>query len=250
MKFNRIKELEEYIKLNKSVTNEQLIEKFNISMPTLRRDLNEVTNHNDFKKVYGGVVYTGSQETIKEITPIKLRQVSLIAEKQRIGSLAAELVADGDTIFLDSGTTTPYIVDYLKDKHVTIVTHSIDVIELVRCYDKLECICLGGKLRRENNSFYSNNENIPYNFDIAFIATVGISRPGGLSNLDFYDGLVKKNALAQANKVCLVADHSKFGITAYNRFSEFDNLDIIITDEEPQDEFLKICRKHQIKLIY
>ncbi|MBQ1323131.1 MAG: DeoR/GlpR transcriptional regulator, partial [Erysipelotrichaceae bacterium] len=122
MKYNRQKEMLAYIEDKRSVRNEELLEKFNVSIQTLRRDLKTFEDQGFIDKVYGGVIYNNHKESVSSVSPFEQRDQTNQEEKEYIGKLAAALVEDNDVIFIDSGTTAYRMLHYMKDvKNVTVI---------------------------------------------------------------------------------------------------------------------------------
>ena len=95
MKYDRLLEIENFIKEKKSLTIEELLETFDISIQTLRRDLKELEDKGSVKKVYGGVIYNDENGVID----IAYREVNLLQAKKEVGELASSLINDNDVIF-------------------------------------------------------------------------------------------------------------------------------------------------------
>ncbi len=243
MKYNRIKEIEEYIKEKKSLTLEELTNKFDISIQTLRRDLKELEEKGNIEKVYGGVIYKDGS-----VIDIGLRETGSLDKKRKIGELASSKVKENDVIFIDSGTTACQIVPYLK-KNITIVTHSLLVIKELENRKDLNTILIGGQYRSDIKSFVFDTSNIPYNFDLAFISTVGFDLKKGLTNNDFFEGNVKKQVLNHSKIKCVVLDDSKFGNVAFNKFADIKDIDIVISNEKVNKEYLNYFSKNKILYI-
>ena len=124
MKANRLDLIEEYILEHGNVSLPELSAVFQVSINTIRRDIAELVQRGKVKKVYGGVTING-----KTAPPVSVRENTYSAEKEAIGRLAAPLVRDGDTIYLDSGTTTPFILRNLTSvQSLTIISHSLRVL--------------------------------------------------------------------------------------------------------------------------
>ena len=120
MKANRLDLIEAYTVDRGSASLPELAEAFGVSINTLRRDIAELVQRGKIRKVYGGVTANDVS-----VTPISVRETTNSQEKQRIGELAAQLVNDGDTIFLDSGSTTPYLLACLEGKQeLTVISHN------------------------------------------------------------------------------------------------------------------------------
>lgn len=251
MKYNRLQVMEEYIKLHKSVTNDELLNEFNISIQTLRRDLKIFEDKGLINKVYGGVVYLEKVESKTTVSGIDERRHHLAQEKQKIGKLAANFVKDEDVIFVDSGTTAVCLIPYLKDtKNVVVISHCLDVMNALVDVPNVTGICAGGTLLRDSKTFIVDTTVYPYNYNKAFISTVGISLTHGLTNTNLQEGTVKNHVIKHAKEVFILADHSKFGIIAFNHFANYNDVDYIVTDSCPDDKYLRMLDNQHIKVIY
>ena len=146
----RLTQMENYIREHKSVSLETLCEVFGLSMNTVRRDVKDIIARTNIRKIYGGV-----SAQIDSIPPSFSVRLGINAEaKALIGMYAAQMVEDNDIIYIDSGTTTCQMVDYLHGKKsITIVTPSLDVINRAVSNPELTIVCLPGSLNRETFSF-------------------------------------------------------------------------------------------------
>lgn len=251
MKYNRQKEMLSYIKENNTVKNEELLEKFNISIQTLRRDLKIFEDQGLINKVYGGVIYNERKDSVTSVSPLDLREMSHSQEKEYIGKLAAALVENGDVIFIDSGTTAYRMLHYMKDlKNVTVISHCIDVMMAIRQLPNLTGICVGGVIQHDSGTFVIDSTFYPYNYNKAFISTVGISTSKSLTNTNLYEGAMKQHVISQSAANYILADHSKFDVVAYNHFADFTSIKGIITDKRPSDKFVNYFENNQIEIIY
>ena len=251
MKYNRQQEMIDFIRERRTVRNEDILRRFNISIQTLRRDISRFEEQGLVTKVYGGVVYNQTQETLRAVDSYETRVASCVEEKEYIGRLAARTVSDGDVIFIDSGTTAYRMLHYMKDlKNVIVISHSIDVMQALRSIPNIAGICAGGSLLHAAGSLMIDTSYYPYNYKKAFISTVGIDISGGLTNTVMQEGYMKSRAISQAAEVLLVADHTKFGVTAYNHFADLANIDVLITDRAPEAKFAGVLESEKVKLIY
>lgn len=249
MKLNRVEKIEKYIRQYDTVTNEQLCKEFNISLQTLRRDLKELEENDSIKKVYGGVI-SNTKSLTNKVDDISFRSTIHAKEKKKMGELASELVENGDVIFIDSGTTVCQIIPYLSHhENVTIVTHSVNVINMASKSPNLKCICIGGLLKPDTLSFAIDLTNRSFSFNKAFVATVGISSDG-LTNTDITEGRIKEYIIQQSDETYVLADHSKFEIKGFYHFADLHDLAGIITDQIPNDKMIQICNKYDINIIY
>lgn len=251
MKYNRLQAMEEYIKEHKSVSNEELIEKFNISIQTLRRDLKLFEDNGLISKVYGGVVYVEKTPNKTTVSGLDERRLTLANEKQKIGKLAASFVCDDDVIFVDSGTTTVNMIPFLKNtKNVVVISHCLEVMNALVDVPNVTGICAGGTLLADSKTFLIDTTFYPYNYNKAFISTVGISLTHELTNTNLQEGAVKRHIIKHAKEVYVLADHSKFGIIAFNHFANYNEVDYVITDKQPDDKYVGMLENNRIKVIY
>ena len=138
MKISRLNSIEEYVLAKQTVSIDELCEVFGVSKNTIRRDLNDLETRGHITKVYGGVTAV-SLSCSALSSPVKANIHS--SDKNIIGRLAANEVNDGDTIFIDSGTTTLCILRYLTSrKKLTIVTHSLAAMAEAAKYENMNLI--------------------------------------------------------------------------------------------------------------
>ena len=251
MKYNRQQEIETYIRDKKTVKNDELLKKFNISIQTLRRDLKALEEQGSITKVYGGVVNNDDQSLLKKVDSYETRNSSNTDEKEYIAKLASRLVDDNDVIFIDSGTTACRMLHYMQNlKNVTVISHCLDVMQELRFMPNITGICVGGTMLHAAGSFIIDTSFYPYNYNKAFISTVGISIAKGLTNTVMQEGYMKSHVISQASKVILLADHSKFDVVGYNHFADLSHINVVVTDRCPEDKYLSIFESNNTKIVY
>lgn len=250
MKANRLDLIEAYTLEHGTASLPELAETFSVSLNTIRRDVTELVGRGKIKKVYGGVTANDTA-----VTPISIRETTNSAEKERIGQLAATLVQSGDTIFLDSGSTTPYILPWLEEKQgLTIITHNLKVIEAASRLPNLHLIAVGGEYNHRTNDFSGiagSQETLSrYHIGKAFVATTAVSVRYGLANTSSLQAEMKQRIAAASDEIILMADHSKFSRSAVITFCPLDHLHAIVTDQQPDEAFCSACASLGISLIY
>ena len=125
MKISRLNSIEQYVIAKETASIDELCEVFGVSKNTIRRDLNDLEARGHISKVYGGVTATPNTGAV----PMPVRSELNSSDKALIGQLAAEEVTDGDTVFIDSGSTTLQLLRYLGGhKNLTIITHSLGAL--------------------------------------------------------------------------------------------------------------------------
>lgn len=232
--------MSEYILEKNSVTMDELCNQFGISINTARTDVADLVEKGVAKKIYGGVC---SNQTSNLITFDK-RASHMLNIKKLISKYAATLIEDGDVIFIDSGTTTMSIVDYLDDLNdVTIITHNLNTIIKAVHKQNLTIISLPGVFDRQTNSFADASTCKAlekYNIHKAFMGTASITKKGKATNNSFFEVQVKKAVLQHSEKKYLLVDSSKFGKLGLMSYCGIEEMDMIITNEIVDDEYNKL----------
>ncbi|MBT2736953.1 DeoR/GlpR family DNA-binding transcription regulator [Bacillus sp. ISL-7] len=243
----RIKKINEYVIEHQSASLDELVTAFDVSKNTIRRDVQELVDRGELKKVYGGVSVVH-----KKLESFQDRQIRNQQQKVLISEKASCYVEDGDFIFIDSGTTTIEMFDYLKDKNLTIFTNSIDFIVRALPVENLNVISVGGMLDRKTNSFV-NSRNMglfkDYNIKKAFMASTGISLVNGVTNASPLESELKKTIVNRSSEVYLLVDHAKFDKYGLMTYCGLDEIDYLITDQQPNDTYQEYAKNNNIQLV-
>lgn len=253
MRAKRIDQVETYILENKSVSIDKLCETFDISKNTVRRDLDVLTKKGTVAKVYGGAISTEPNgSNYKPLTSFNERNIKNSEAKIKIVKQASKFVNEGDTIFIDTGTSTLGIIDYLGHLNkLTIITNSIELIYKAQAYANITIIGLPGILKRDTSSLVGSvcfKQLKTYNIDKAFMACTAISLKGGVTNASFEEYEIKKTALEVSHEHYLLVDHSKFDKTSLMTYSTVDQFDCIITDTKPNKDYIEYFNNKNIHL--
>lgn len=249
MRPQRIEEIRNYIIENKTVTLDQICSKFDISKSTIRRDLNEILENSNIKKIYGGVTVLSN----KEMTSFEERNLTNQAAKIRIASATADLIEDGDIIFVDSGTTTMHVIDYISTKkNITILTNNVEIINRAVPYNDINVVSLSGTLNRKTLSFLGSSAvQLLQGFNIskALIATTGYSIASGLTCSSPLEADLKRMAIQRSQAVYLLADSSKCGPVSLVTYCNLSKITALITDENPPVEVANYIKEHGGRII-
>lgn len=224
-------EITEYLTEKKFATVEEMMDKFNLSRSTLRRTLISMEDKNIIKRVRGGAEIV---ENASNILPLNYENIffSKKEEKMKIAKKAAELIKDNDVIFIDSGSTCYYIIDFITAKDITVVTNGILHIEKLMGKG-INTYILGGYARPENNLIIGEdiiNKIKVMNFNKAFLGTMGIDSRSGFTTMMLEDGEIKKAVIKSSDECYILADTSKFNVRKFYTYGEFSQA-TIITDE-------------------
>lgn len=248
MRLERLNDMEQYILEQGTVSLENLASHFQMSTNTIRRDVNELISRGQIQKVYGGV----SAKATASPLPMAVRAAKNQVEKEKIGRLAAQFVHNGDTIFLDSGSTTPYLLPHIAPmENITVVTHSLSVMYEASKYPSLQVISLGGLYNQTTSSYVgiTTLEALSrISMNSVFIAATGVSLDHGLTNTTYFEAEIKQKVVQCSDRILLMADHTKFGYSSTITFFNFDQLYAVITDQEPGREYLEVIERNHIQL--
>lgn len=217
----------------------ELAEIFNISESTIRRDLQDMEEKGMLTRTHGGAV--GINRTSFEPS-FKEKETEKHDEKNSIGIIAASMIEDGDTIVLDSGTTTLEIAKHIEAKDITVITNSIDIASELSNKDNIELIVAGGSLRQNTRAMVGHiTESILKNFrvDKAFVGANGISMEEGITTPNFNEAQTKKAMINVANKVIIVADSTKFSKVCFSVICPLRAVSAIITSSDLDENIIK-----------
>ena len=201
------------------------------SRETIRKDLYELEKEKLIKKVHGGAVRDSSNQE----TEYEKRMLEQEAGKKKIAEKALSYIENGDTIYLDFGTTTYHLAKLLnKFTDITVVTNSFPIINIIIHYENVRVIIPGGILRRNEGTligpFATNNMSKIF-VDIGFFGCGGIDAKNGMTNFHMDESEVSKRMIKQSQTTIILADSSKIGVTALNHMADLSMIDIIITDK-------------------
>jgi DeoR/GlpR family transcriptional regulator of sugar metabolism len=235
----------------KSVMVPELSKMFNITEETVRRDLEKLEKEGILKRTYGGAVLN---ENINEDIPIKIREGINIDKKRTIGEKVAEYIEDGDSIVLDSSTTALQVAKNIKlKKNITVITNSVKVILELSDVKGFKIISTGGTLRENAMSFVGHLAESTiknYNIDKSIISCKGLNRNKGITESNEMEAEIKKSMIEVAGKVFLIADHSKFDRVSFIKMLDYEDIDIIFTDERLNYEWEQFFTSKDIEIIY
>lgn len=246
MKVKRLQQVEDYIKKAGTCTYEELCAHFDISMSTTRRDISELEKYGKIVKTYGGII---AKEEEEEKDTIQLKYGSY---QDKIAKSASELVEDGEIILLGSGSTVAHMVHHLNNKkNLTVITNNLVVIEESMKYG-FNVINIGGNLDRNTMSFVGMQtikQLKELNANKSFISCNGITRKHGLSNVADLEADIKRAIIRISSCVVALADHSKFDKMSLYTFADMEEIDVLVTDVEPDQEYMELFEKSHTRLV-
>lgn len=228
----RRKRIQEFLEIHQVVQSAFLSEMLQVSEATIRRDLELMEKQGVVERTHGGAML--NQRMPLEPAYAYSAQ-SRPAEKRAIGAVAAALVEDGDTIFVNSGTTTTQVIRHIRGKaNVTVITNNVSAAVEAQEAD-FELILLGGSFRSRANSvaghFAAEILRRAY-ASKAFIGVDGISLKYGCTTPISAEAEIARLMIERTHgPVIVVTDHSKWGVVSNFEIAKIDHIHKLITDE-------------------
>ena len=229
----------EQVKKNKSVKLIELCELLKISESTVRRDLTVLDQKGLLRKVHGGAISIDDSSFNLVEHDMESKSKMFAEEKNVIAAFAASLIDDGDFVFIDAGTTTEKMIDFLPNKNVTFVTNAF--VHAKKMAQKgFKVYIPAGEIKATTEAIVgaecvSSLQN--YNFTKSFIGANGISFSGGISTPDRNEASVKAMVVQNSKNVYVLADHSKFDQITSVTFAQLGQVKII-TDKLNDKKYL------------
>ena len=227
----------EIINRGDSVKVGELSREFGVSESTIRRDLNELERFGLIMRTHGGAVST--QINKLEATFVE-KQDKYSEEKERIGKIAAKQIKDGDTVILDSGTTTWHLSKFINAKNITIITNSIALANELSNREDIQLINTGGIIRSNTKAQIGSiaEKTIrQFRVDKTFLGANGVSLKSGITTPTLQEAGVKQAMMDVADKVYLLVDESKFEQVYFSWICDIKDINYIITNRErPKEE--------------
>lgn len=224
-----------------SVTVQQLMAELNTSESTIRRDLTALDASGQLTKVHGGAILKNTVYSTIDDEVIHRKEQNREA-KEKIARYAAGLIEAGDFVYIDAGTTTELMIDYITERQSILVTNAITHAK--RLAEKgCKVYILGGEFKAVTEAIVGEEAVATlekYNFTKGFWGTNGISIKKGFSTPELREAMVKKKSMENCKECYVLADDSKFNQISSVTFAPFESATIITTDMK-QEEFQK-CR--------
>lgn len=224
----------QYLEERRSVTVAELTEFLGISESTARRDITVLDKAGKLVKVFGGAVALESHYLAQEPTVAQKSEENQ-DEKQRIARYAASLVGPEDFVYLDAGTTTGYMLDFLEEKDAVFVTNAVAHAQRLAAMG-CRVLLVGGTLKAATEAVVGASAARmlrDYHFTKGFFGTNGVSREAGFTTPDVNEALVKRTALEQCRRAYVLADHTKFQVVSAVTFASLEAA-LVLTDNSQE----------------
>ncbi|WP_025764490.1 DeoR/GlpR family DNA-binding transcription regulator [Dyadobacter tibetensis] len=225
---------------------------FKVTEVTIRQDLEKLEAEDLIVKEHGGAYLKNVEDQVKSFSLVNQDNMD---KKAQVAEKCLEYIEDGDTIILDSGTTTTEIAKKIKTadyKSLTIITNALNIAMMLGAEPGIEVIMTGGEFKPPTLSLTGQKAADFFsglNVQKLFLATAGISLKAGLTYPSISDLVVKKAMITSAEVVYLVADSTKMGKSALASLGALGLIDYIITDPELDEKHREVFRQNEIEVI-
>lgn len=225
-----------------------LARQLKVSDETVRRNIKSLQSSGLVKKVHGGVSLTGSLSTFEQ--PFQRRMDKNAEAKIQLAGFLAKTIENGDSLFLDTGSTVAYVAKALQNhQDLYVVTHSINVAQLLTGRNNNRVFFAGGELRNKDGAAFGQNalEFVRgFNLHYAIVSVSAINAQGGFMLYETEEADMTSAALGQAQFGITVADATKFGTRAPVTLQSPDKIDKLVTDEPPDEAIAAMLTQNEI----
>jgi DeoR/GlpR family transcriptional regulator of sugar metabolism len=245
----RRKKIIDLLKEEKILKVSDISQLLKVSDVTIRRDFDYLEQEGMVKKIPGGAVLTG--QSAKE-NSLQEKENYCKYEKMLIARKCAEMVKDNDIVMLSAGSTTTYLARELKEKkNLTIVTTGINIGHELSGLSNIHLVIAGGTVRSMSFAMVGHiaeNTLKSVKADIAFIGVDGIELNAGYTTPDLSEAHTDVVMMQSAKRSIVVADHTKFGKTAFSVVAPLEQVDEIVTDAGVDEYYVQAIRNRGVKV--
>ena len=249
IKRTRKEQILSHLEIHNCVTLIELCKIFSVSLNTIRRDVADLSENGKIHKTYGGIIKNPNNSVV----PLLSRQNSEVAAKIKIAHAAKKIINENDCIFIDGGSTTLALCNVLDDfNDLIVISNNLNAINKLLELGIKQIISVGGLLCNDTISFLGNsNQDVlnEYNINKCFISATGLSLERGITNSTMLEKNVKSFAVKRSQTVILLIDHTKFNYSSMVTFANIEDINIVITDILPPDNYIKYFKEKNIQLI-
>lgn len=248
---NAIERKQEILKILKNkehVDVEELTKLFSVSKVTIRNDLDELGSRGLLVRTHGGAIASERSSFIRIFTETLTEYTK---EKELIAKAASALIQDGDSLIIDNGSTTVHLAKFLANRRLTVATGSMLAIRELMNEESVDLIILGGMLRRYSmGTIGPMTRNCLEQFRASwlFMGASAISITDGISSSNLVEAETKQLMIRSAEKICLLADSSKFHAKAFGKVCDWSSIDYFITDKL-DDKTRTVLESHGVRVI-
>lgn len=242
----RKSKIKDIILEKKSVVVSELAQIFSVTEETIRRDLKTLEDEGFLIRTYGGAFI---QEGVQNEVDLSIRESAYTQSKQLIADKCAEIIHNGDSIFLDASTTALFIAKAIREKRLTVITNSLKVINLLTDSPTIRLISVGGLFNSNNMSFIGRSalQSLDsYFFDKTFMSCRSLSQTHGITDSNESMSEIRQKLINRSNSIYVVADYSKFDRTSFISICDFSDVNGIITDKQLSQDWINFLAENNV----
>jgi DeoR family glycerol-3-phosphate regulon repressor len=244
----RQRSIMDFIRQHGSVQVDDLSEHLQVTPQTIRRDLNQLYELKLAQRVHSGIVINDAIENLG----YGARKILMADEKTAIAKLTAQIISDNASMFINLGTTTERVAEFLVDrKGILVITNNINVASTLWPSHSIEVMIAGGRIRHADGGIVgtSTEEFIDkFKLDYALIGCSAIDNSGDFFDYDLREVRVTQSIIRQARSVILVTDSMTLKRRAPIKVGKLADVDMLITDSGISDEFVDVCHQSKVEV--
>lgn len=247
---DRIMMIRQQVQAEKKVKVTELSRTYQVTEETIRRDLEKLEAEGFLTRTFGGAVL--NQAPSHDNIHFYKRATIHKEEKKKIAASFYEILKNKRTISTDSSTTVMEAVKLLRDQDMTVLSVSTEVFREIG-NSNLKIISTGGMFNKKTLSLQGQvaKDTISrYYVDVALISCKGLDLEKGATDTNENETEVKQCMMKQAAEVALLVDHTKFGKMTFTKLTDLSDVDYLVTDQKPSDEWIQFCQEKNVQLIY
>jgi Transcriptional regulators of sugar metabolism len=248
-KSERMNQIIDILKTKNGDSIKDLAIYFNVSEMTIRRDVDFLCQEGIVKNLYGAVILNPKSTKAYHLTAAL---TSHFSEKDKIGKFAASLVVAGDTLIIDTGSTTEYIAKHLPlDLPLTVLCYNYNVLSYLLNKPNIKLIFPGGFYHSDTQMFESKEARaLIHNTRAtkAFISAAGVHESMGVTCVNGYEVDNKQEGMQSSFERILTVDSSKFSVIQSAYFAQLQEFNTIITDSNISEKWMNLIQELGITL--
>ena len=238
------------------VTVTQLAERFDVSLDTIRRDLDQLDADGVLIRTHGGAVSPSALP--RPDTGLDVRRRIQTSAKETIGALAATLVKDGSSLMINGGTTALAVVRSFRDQRdLTVATNNLLIPSEIDPAVLRDMYLFGGSVRTSAQATVGpvvfrdgmSGAEVDVQCDLALIAVGAASMSGGYSVSSLAEAAMMREMMDRASSVAVLVDSSKFNKRLFAQVAELSRADYLVSDAMPPDDLLALLRRHDVEVL-
>ena len=247
----RLEEIRQIVRRDKEVTVAALSRQYRVTEETIRRDLDKLKAEGLVTRTYGGAVLAA--DTVLESVDYLHRAQTNYEAKRKIGELAASIIPKKTTIGADASSTVMEAIEAISNRpDIMVLTNSVRALMGVDHYD-IRIMSTGGIVNRHTFSMQgakAQNALEDYYLELVLIGCKALSLTGGVFDSNEEEALWEKRLIERGSRIFLLADHTKFDRVAFVQVTTLEQVDTIITDRKPGDEWMEKLKEWDVQVLW